>query len=239
MPRPNKEWKVLPHDPLVEIEDGILTVTGDLKMPLAHLKRRMTIVRLKDRRLVVYSAIALNEPEMARIEAYGTPAFLVVPSDIHRLDARIWKDRYPSMQVVAPEGARKKVEEVVPVDSTQPDFGDPNVSFVTVPGVGGHEAALVVITPRGTTLVLNDVVGNIHDAHGVGGWVLKKAGFAGDEPQVPRVVKKKIVEDERALGAQFEQWAKIPDLARILVSHGDPIEANASATLRELARSLH
>lgn len=239
MPRPHKEWKVLPHDPLVEIEDGILTVTGDLKMPLAHLKRRMTIVRLRDRRLVVYSAIALDEAEMARIESYGKPAFLVVPSDIHRLDARIWKDRYPSMQVVAPEGARKKVEEIVPVDNTRPDFGDPNVKFVTVPGVEGHEAALVVSTPRGTTLVLNDLVGNIHDAHGAGGWILKKAGFAGDEPQVPRVVKKKIVEDERALGAQFEEWAKIPDLARILVSHGDPIEANPGATLRELARSLH
>ena len=238
MPRPLKEWKVLPHDPLVEIEDGILTVTGEIKMPLAHLKRRMTIVRLQDRRLVVYSAIALNEDEMARIESYGEPAFLVVPSDIHRLDARIWKDRYPSMQVVAPEGAREKVEEVVPVDSTRPDFGDPNVTFVTVPGAEGHEAALVVNTPRGTTLVLNDLVGNIHDAHGVGGWILKKAGFAGDEPQVPRVVKKKIVEDERALGAQFEQWAEIPTLARILVSHGDPIEANARETLRDLARSL-
>jgi hypothetical protein len=236
--RPHKEWKVLPHDPLVEIEDGILTVTGEIPMPLAHLKRRMTIVRLQDRRLVVYSAIALDEGEMARIEAYGRPAFLIVPSDIHRLDARIWKDRYPALQVVAPEGARKKVEEVVPVDPTDPDFGDPNVSFVTVAGVEGHEAALVVKTPRGTTLVVNDLVGNIHDAHGAGGWILKKAGFAGEKPQVPRVVKKKIVEDERALGAQLEEWANIDSLSRIVVSHGDLIESNPRGALRELAQSL-
>ena len=38
-------------------------------MPMGHLKRRMTIVRLADRRLVVYSAIALDEDEMARIES--------------------------------------------------------------------------------------------------------------------------------------------------------------------------
>ena len=236
--RPHKDWKVLPHDPLVEIEDGILTVTGEIPMPLARLKRRMTIVRLQDRRLVVYSAIALDEGEMARIEAYGRPAFLVVPSDIHRLDARIWKDRYPEMQVVTPEGARKKVEEVVAVDTTHPDFGDPNVSFVTVPGVEGHEAALVVKTPRGTTLVVNDLVGNIHDAHGAGGWILRKAGFAGEKPQVPRVVKKKIVEDERALGAQLEEWANIDSLSRIVVSHGDLIESNPRGALRELAQSL-
>ena len=238
MPRPFEHWKVLPHDALVEVEDGILTVTGDVPMPLAHLKRRMTIVRLRDQRLVVYSAIALDEDEMARIEAYGELAFLVVPSDIHRLDARIWKERYPAMQVVTPEGAREKVEEVVPVDSTDPDFGDPNVRFLCVRGVEGHEAALLVRTSRGATLVVNDVVGNIHDAHGPGGWVLKAAGFAGDEPQVPRVVKRKIVEDEIALSAQLEEWANIPSLSRVLVSHGDPIENDPSAALRNLAKSL-
>jgi len=238
MPRPHKQWKVLPHDPLVEIEDGILTVTGDIRMPLGHLKRRMTIVRLNGGRLVVYSAIALDESEMARIEAYGTPAFMVVPSDIHRLDARIWKDRYPAIHVVAPEGARKKVEEVVHVDTSTPDFGDPRVQFVTVPGVEGHEAALVVTTDRGTTLILNDIVGNIHDARGAGGWILRKAGFAGDHPQVPRVVKRKIVEDERQLGAQLEAWAELPQLARILVSHGEPIEHEPRKVLRDLARSL-
>ena len=239
MPRPHKQWKVLPHDPLVEVEDGILTVTGEIGMPLGHLQRRMTIVRLHDGGLVIYSAIALDEGEMARIEAYGRPAFLVVPSDIHRLDARIWKDRYPALKVATPEGARKKVEEVVPVDTTDPDFGDGNVKFVTVPGVEGHEAALVVTTPRGTTLIVNDIVGNIHDSHGAGGWILRKAGFAGDHPQVPRVVKHKIVEDERALGAQLEEWAALPSLTRILVSHGQPIESDPGGALRELARSLH
>jgi hypothetical protein len=226
------------HSPIAEIEDGILTVTGELKMPLTHFERRMTIVRLQDRRLLIYRAIALDEIEMARLEAYGTPAFLIVPSDMHRLDARIWKDRYPSAQVVAPEGAREKVEEVVHVDTTQPDFGDPNVSFVAVRGVEGHEAALVVRTPRGTTLIVNDLVGNIHGAHGAGGWILKKAGFAGEEPQIPRVVKRKIVEDERELRAQLEEWAQMPSLTRIIVSHGVPIEANPHAALRALAQSL-
>lgn len=236
--RPHKHWKVLPHGRLEEIEDGILTVTGRIPMPLGHLERRMTIVRLEGGRLVIYSAIALDEPQMAFIEGYGRPEFLVVPSDIHRLDARIYKDRYPALKVVAPEGARAKVEKVVPVDTTSPDFGDPNVSFVTVPGVEGHEAALVVRTPRATTLVVNDLIANIHDAHGAGGWILRKAGFAGDKPQVPRLVKKKIVEDERALGAQLAQWADIPSLSRIIVSHGAPIEHNARETLRELSRTV-
>jgi hypothetical protein len=238
MPKPLTEWTVLPHGRLEEIDEGILTVTGQIGMPLAKLERRMTVVRLKDRRLVIYSAIALDEEQMAFLESYGVPAFLVVPSDLHRLDARIWKDRYPAMRVVAPEGAREKAEEVVSVDTTAPDFGDPDVRFVELRGVEGHEAALVVRRRCGTTLILNDLVGNIHDAHGIGGVILRAAGFAGVEPQIPRVVKKKIVEDEHALAAQLEEWAELPSLTRIIVSHGSPIEANTSGTLRSLARSL-
>jgi hypothetical protein len=103
------------------------------------------------------------------LEDFGKPAFLIVPNGHHRLDARIWKDRYPSIHVVAPSGARAKVEETVPVNSTHADFGDPNVVFITVPGTGNNEAALEVTGPNGSTLILNDMVGNLRSTAGVGG----------------------------------------------------------------------
>ena len=238
MTRPFQQWKVLPHGKLSEIDENILTVTGDIKMPMMSLPRRMTVVRLNGSRLIVFSAIALNEDEMTRLEAYGRPAFLVVPSDKHRLDAKPWKDRYPAMQVVAPEGARAKVEDVVPVDTVAPQFDDPNVQFIAVPGTRGHEAALVVRTPNGTTLVLNDLVGNIRNTSGIGGWLLGLAGFAGKSPRIPRVVKWNLVKDANALRAQLLQWAEMKSLKRILVSHGEPIEANPQQALRDLAGSL-
>jgi hypothetical protein len=198
----------------------------------------MTVVRISGGRLVIYSAIALDPAGMSRIEDFGQPAFLIVPSDLHRIDARIYKDRYPEMTVVAPSGAREKVAEVVAVDTTDPDFNDATVKFVTLPGVAGHEAALVVHRTGGTTFVLNDIVGNIRNASGPGGLVLKAAGFAGEEPQIPRVVKQKIVEEELPLRRQLEAWADDKTLRRIIVSHGDPIESNPRETLRRLAASL-
>src|SRR6185503_13326996 len=168
-----------PHGKLSRIDDRILTVVGEIHMPLMNLPRRMTVVRLSDGRLVIWSAIALDENGMATLEAFGRPAFLIVPNDHHRLDARAWKDRYPELKVIAPEGARERIADVVAVDTTSPDFGDPGVTFVTVPGTRAHEAALVVRRERGTTLVLNDLVGNIHDASGIDGWLLRLAGFAG------------------------------------------------------------
>ena len=232
------KWKVLPHGRLTAIEDDILTVVGEITMLVGKLPRRMTVVRLRDRRLVVFSAIALDEHEMRALEDFGEPAFLIVPSDHHRLDARIWRDRYPAMQVITPPGARDKVEKTVMVDATDVDFGDPDVSFITVPGTSGHEAALEVSGPTGTTLVLNDIVGNIRDSSGVSGWFLRLMGFAGDEPHVPLPVKAAMIDNKAALAGQLRQWADLPSLKRIVVSHGETIDLDPRGALRELAKTL-
>lgn len=198
----------------------------------------MTVVRLRDGRLVIWSAIALDETGMTTLEAAGRPAFLVVPNDHHRLDAKAWKQRYPALQVVAPEGARAKVAESVAVDTSSPDFGDPDVQFLAVPGTRGQEAALVVRRGGGTTLVLNDVVANIRHPKGFGGWLLGLMGFAGEEAHVPAPVKLVLVKDSDELRAQLLRWASDASLRRIVVSHGDVIEERPQQVLRELAEKL-
>ena len=211
-----------------------MTVTGDLRMPLSLLERRMTVIRLKDGRLVIFSAIALDEPHMRELEDFGTPAFLVVPNHYHRQDALIWKQRYPELVVVAPSGARAHVEEVVPVDTTSPDFGDDSVRFVEVPGTAGCEGALEVREGERVTLVLNDIVGNLPKNHG---FVLRVLGFATDKPRVPRLAKRVLVKDVQAFRAQLEAWAE-QHVERILVSHGQPILAAAQEALSEMSSSL-
>lgn len=175
---------------------------------------------------------------MAWLESYGRPAFLIVPSDKHRLDAKIWKDRYPALQVVAPVGARAKIEKYVRVDTVVPRFDDPNVQFAAVLGTDARDGALLARTPNGTTLVLNDLVGNIRNSSGVGGWLLRMAGFAGKEARIPRVVRMALIKDPYALRAQLLQWADIESLKCILVSHGSPIDESPHQVLRELAHSL-
>ncbi|HEY8143828.1 MAG TPA: hypothetical protein VIG06_14185 [Kofleriaceae bacterium] len=238
MSRPFKEWKVLPHEKLTEVADDILTVVGTLRMPLGEFPRRMTVVRLADRRLVIYSAIALDEAEMREIEAYGHPAFLVVPGDIHRLDAHAWKERYPDLFVVAPAGAREKVEKVVRVDATEVDFGDPSVELISVPGTGGHEAALLVDKPTGATLIVNDLIWNLGNQPGVGGWFMRIARFTGTPAHIPPLVARKLIVDRPALGAQLEEWSQIEGLDRIIVSHGDIVTGHPRHILRQLATQL-
>lgn len=234
MPKAFATWTVLPHGPLEAVSPRIRTVTGELAMPLTRLERRMTVVRLCDGRLVVYSAIALQEPQMQELESFGRPAFLIVPSHLHRLDAPAWKRRYPELCVVAPSGARQQVAQVVPVDTTEPSFGDPTVRFVELAGTANREAALEVDDSDGVTLILNDVVGNLPQSHG---WVLRALGFATARPRVPRMAKLALVKDAKSLRASFERWSGEP-IRRLIVSHGAPVLSDAPQVLSALARSL-
>jgi hypothetical protein len=230
-------WEVQEHGPLVEVDDGILVVDGTIKMPIGNFPRRMTVVRLAGGGNVVYSAIALAEPQMHQIEALGKPKFLVVPNSHHRMDAKIWKQRYPNLRVVAPSGARESVEEVVPVDDTSDVFADPDVKLINVGGMQDSELAILVSRAKGSTLVVNDVIANVAHPEGVGAKIMARLlGFGVRQPQTPRVVKFTL-KDKAGLAKQFREWAKLATLRRIIVSHGDIID-QPNDVLETLAQAL-
>jgi hypothetical protein len=231
-------WKVHPHGQLTQVAENILTVTGTILMPAGRLPRRMTVVKLTHGGLVIFSAISLADDQMSVLEAFGTPAYLIVPNDHHRMDAQGWKERYPAMRVIAPAGAREKVEKLVLVDATFGDFGDPSVRFLPVPGTSEKEAALEVHGPEGMTLILNDLVGNIRGARGFSGWLLRLMGFAGDEPHIPLPIRRAVIQSRGQVREQLLTWAALPSLRRILVSHGEPIEDDPRGALRRLAQSI-
>jgi hypothetical protein len=238
MPKIHETWKVLPHGPLGEIDDGILTVTGQIPMPLGNFPRRMTVVRLARKRTAIFSAIALPEPQMARIEALGRPAILIVPNGAHRLDAKAWKQRYPDITVLTPPGARATVEEVVPVDATEDVLADPDVRFHLVAGMKESEAALTVKRADGTTLILNDVIGHVRHPHGLGAKIMARLfGFGVHGPRIPRPVRRRIAQPA-VLARQLRDWAGVEDLRRIIVSHGEMITDNPAATLTRIGAEL-
>lgn len=226
-----EQWEVQDHGPLEPVGEGILTVEGTIKMPLGHFPRRMTVVKLESGDSVVFSAIALREEEMQRLERFGTPTAMVVPNGHHRLDAKIWKQRYPGIRVVAPAGARAEVEEIVPVDATTDVFDDPWVKLLPIAGVEDSEVGLSVERGDGRTLVLNDVIAYVAHPDGLGAQVMARLlGFGVRAPQVPRVARHWI-KDKPALAAQFREWAADERLRRIVVSHGDVIGQPRDALL--------
>src|ERR1044072_7121376 len=101
-------WTVLPHEPVTKHSENLWSVSGN--MPRGN-QRRMTVARRSDGKLVIHNPIALDDAEMKELEAFGKPAFLVVPNGFHRMDSQIYKQRYPDIAVLCPQRAQKKIAE--------------------------------------------------------------------------------------------------------------------------------
>jgi hypothetical protein len=218
MPKAHTAWKVLPHGPLVKLADNLWWVQGSL--PGMSLKRVMTIVRLADGRLVIHNGIAVENGVLREIEAWGTPAFLIVPNGGHRLDAPAWKSRYPNMRVFTPKGARHRVEEVVGVDGVYEDFPfDETVHLEMLQGVKESEGALIVRSADGVSVVLGDAVFNMDRKRDPLGFLFTTLLGSAPGPRVSRLAKLVLIDDKKALRSDLERLASTPELVRLIVAH--------------------
>jgi hypothetical protein len=233
MPKANESWIVLPHRPLEKLAENLWRVEGDL--PQGGGTRVMTIARLGDGRLVIHNAIALEESLMAEIEAFGTPSAIVVPNGFHRLDAKVFKKRYPSAKVFCPKGARKKVSQVVEVDGSYDDApSDDTVRLQHLDGTREGEGVLEVRSSDGVTVTLNDAVCNLPQLSGAIGFLLGPTGRAS----VPRFTRWMVMKEKAPFRAHLERLAHTENLRRVIVSHGKMITTAPAETLGAVAAEL-
>ena len=236
MSQAQEEWPVLPHGPLLQLQDNLWHVEGVL--PRMSIGRRMCIARLSDRRLVIHSAIALDEEGMAALEALGPVAFVLVPNAYHRIDAPRFRKRYPNATLLCPAGSRKKVEQVVAVNGSYDDFPeDDAVKLRHLEGLKAAEGVMSVSDASGTSLVFNDSLFNIPHGKGIGGFLLRMLGSSGG-PKVTRIMRLFVIKDKKALAADLAKLAETPSLVRLLPAHGQPVEKDAAQVLRDVAASV-
>ena len=230
-------WKVLPHRPIEKLSENLWRVEGDLEgMPL---KRVMTVAKRTDGRLVIHNAVALEEPAMKEIEAWGEVAFVIVPSGYHRMDAPAFHARYPKAAVLCPSGVKKKVEQVVPVSGTYEDFpADDAVRFEMLDGLGGHEGVMIVRSKDGTSVVFTDALFNMPHPSGFTGFVFKYVTASSGGPRVSRLTRFFLMKDKAAFRASLEKLAQISDLRRVIVAHHETIDVEPSRVLLQVASSL-
>ncbi len=236
MAKANDTWTVLEHGPVEKLSSRLWRIEGAL--PGMPLRRVMTVAKRADGTLVVHNAIALRAEVMKEIDAWGEVATILVPNGWHRLDAKVFKERYPRAKVLCPGGSRKKVEEVVTVDGTYDDFPeDEHVSLRTLDGVKRFEGVMIV-RAEDTTLVVTDAVFNMPHLPGLQGFVLKHLTQSSGGPRVSRVAKLLMIADKKAFADDLDALAEIPALKRIVVGHHETIEDDPRGALRAVAASL-
>ncbi|MEI9947853.1 MAG: hypothetical protein WDO74_02465 [Pseudomonadota bacterium] len=232
------DWAVLPHDPIQELSENLWRVEGAL--PHFSMRRVMSVVRLQDGRLLIHSAIAMDEPSMQRLEAWGEPAILLIPHSRHRMDAPRYKRRYPALRVFAPPAVMNSASAMVNVDGAFAEAPlDASASLELLDGTGQSEAALIVHSNDGTSVVLTEIVFDLEPPKSaLLRTALKLIGF-GPRPVVTPVVKLELVKSKDKLAAHLERLAAIPELKRLIVAHSRmSVGPNAGKALRQAAASL-
>ncbi len=228
----HQTWTILPHEPIEELAPNLWRVEGVLNR---SNKRVMILVRLGDGRILVHNAIALDAPSMARIDAWGEVAAILVPNSFHRQDARIMQERYPKAKVYAPTGAVAGASKATPCAGTYADVpADASVSLRDIEGIRRREGVVLVHSPDGLSAVFCDTLLNLPKLSGLLGFFLHPTGMLS----VPRPTSLLFTKDRKALRADLQGIANRDDLVRVIPGHGEVVASEAREKLQEAAARL-
>ncbi|MCB9690167.1 MAG: hypothetical protein H6738_25840 [Alphaproteobacteria bacterium] len=233
------DWEVLPHGELVQLAENLWRVEG--RLPNMDLERCMVVARTSTGELVLHSAIAMDEPHMAQLEALGRPAWLVVPNGWHRLDAPRYKARYPDLKVVCPAQARKNVADKVPVDGTYADFPslDPEgtVRLEHIDAERHMEGVMSVRSADGTSLVFADSLFNLPHRKGFFWFVYGRLLGSTGGPRVTLIGKLMMLFTRSAapFRALMGKWLDEGSVVRLIPGHGNVVDTDVRAVLTTLA----
>lgn len=199
---------IYPYHPLKSLAANLWQVEGSLAN---GLPRNMTVYRLADGRLLLYSVVAMQPADMEALEVLGRPAIMVMPHDRHQMDAPFYKRRYPDLRVLAPDPrhARK-----VPVDGDLDELGALGIKAYVLPGTTYHEAVLELPVEGGIALCTTELLGNLSGLPGLMGLLLRLLGPPGGGLGVARVVRWREVADRNRVRAWLKSLAERPS------SHG-------------------
>lgn len=236
------DWEVLPHGELEPLAENLWRVEGEL--PGMKLRRCMVVGRAPDGRLVLHSAIAMDEAHMAQLEGLGRPTWLVVPNGWHRLDAARYKARYPDLKVICPAQVRKAVEQKVAVDGNYDDFAQLDeagtLRLEHFDAERHVEGALVVESQDGQTLVFADSLFNLPHQPGLYWFVYGRLLGATGGPRVTLIGRVMMVlsRSKRAYRTFLQNYAQGGRVVRLVPGHGAVVDQDAQAVLEQLVASL-
>lgn len=217
------EWKVLKNQPIEKLEANLWHVSGRMEK---GFERKMVVARRGDGDLIIFNPIALDEPGMAELEAFGRIAYLVAPNPFHRQDLFIWKQRYGQARVVAPRGGYKAVAKAAPVDLVCDELAsDPQILLTHPRGLADKEALLVARHTSGQTVATCDVVLNIQSSTTKFPMSFLLAPL--DKPATPRLIKWMMLKDKSAWSEHLAELAT--GTTRLIPGHGAILSDGAAA----------
>ena len=223
---------------LEPIADGIWSVTSQRRFLDIRLGSRMTVVRLRDGGLWLHSPIHLDDALARELDELGEVRYLVGPNRLHHMHLGEWAARYPDAKLYAAPGLEKKRPDLefaaVLGDEAEPAWAGMLEQHV----VKGAPllSEVVFYHPPSSTLITCDLVVNLRSSDHLPTRLYFKLTGVENRFTVEALVKAGLKDNAagRASIDRILEW----DFQRITMCHGEILEGDGQAKLREAFQFL-
>ncbi len=211
-----------------------LVERGQLRVIGFAYPTRMTVIRLADQSLFIWSPCALDTALRQQIDALGAVRYVIAPNTLHHMHLSDWQSAYPQASFFGAPGLLAKRPDIRFDDelgvASQAGWAN-EIDQQVIPG--NLITTEVVFFHRASgTVLFTDLLQQFPDNwfSGWRRWVARLDLMVGDEPHVPRKFRTAFVNR----GAARAAIAKVLDwpAQNVVIAHGSPVTQNARAFLR-------
>lgn len=212
-------------------EKGCWSLVFPLRFFGLKLGRRVCVFRISGDRLVIHSTGPFSSEQMQAIRKLGTPSILLEGTTMHDTFSREGRKAFAGIQYLVPEGfPRRAIGKDTRSLQELSALTDDEMESVRLEGIRTlTEYACFHRASR--TLVLCDLLFNLVDASGWTRFSMRHFLGVKQWPAIDRPMRW-AVRDRQAFADSIQEifeW----DFDRIMVAHGEIIEAEGKAIFRE------
>jgi hypothetical protein len=224
-------------DALHEHADGLWTLSTAHSFLGLHVGARMTVVRLSSGGLWVHSPVALSTAQRHDLDALGPVAHIVCPNAYHHVYAAALAEAYPAATVHGPAALRRKRKDLRLDAELSDAIPAPWAADLDQQHIAGSMLdETVFLHRRSRTLISADLVENFATSpHLPTRLYLKVNGVLG---KVGWSRMLRLVYRDRPLARASLATILAWDFDRVVLAHGDVIEAGGLPLVRDGLRWL-
>ncbi len=201
---------------------------------------RMAVIQLPERRLFVWSPIALTEALRREVDELGVVAYIIAPNSLHHVFAPDWQAAYPGAHLCAAPGLSKRRKDIRiggELGDTPASAWAADVDQVVMRG-NAITTEVVFFHRKSGTVLFTDLLQNFPRGW-FKGWralIAKLDGMMEYEPTVPRKFRVAFTNRKEARTALKRILAWPVD--KVLMAHGTPVVRDGHAFIQRAFRWL-
>jgi hypothetical protein len=213
--------------------EGVWVDSDPVRILGMRLTAAMTILRLGDGGLLLYSPIAMTRERRAAVEALGPVAHLYAPNLYHHLWIGEWAAAFPSARLHAPAGLSKKRPDLR-IGRIHNEGPEPALAGIIderrIDGFRLQESVLVYRPAH--ALVVADLVHNVgRPREPWSKFYTRTMGFY-DRVALSRMIRWTAFSDRAAARRSLDGLLALP-FDRLIVGHGAPLSVGGKEAVAE------